>query len=47
MAKTEWILKGKDFLNKETNIYVMPKARSIDIDDNFDFEKAEYLLKKM
>ena len=47
IAKTDWILKGKDFLNKQTNIYIMPKSRSIDIDDNSDFKKAENLLKKI
>ncbi len=32
--------------DKNTSIYVMPKERSIDIDDVYDFELAEFLVKK-
>jgi len=42
----------KDILKHEkkiflpnSRIYIMPKERSVDIDDNFDFRIAEYLLK--
>jgi CMP-N,N'-diacetyllegionaminic acid synthase len=42
----------KDILKKEkkvflagSKIYVMPKERSVDIDDDFDFRIAEYLFK--
>lgn len=43
----------KDVLKKEkkvflagSKIYTMPKERSVDIDDDFDFRIAEYLVKK-
>lgn len=39
------VLKNeKKIFLKKSHIYVMPKERSIDIDDNFDFKIAEFLI---
>ncbi len=32
--------------NKDTKIYIMPNIRSIDIDEEFDFNLAEFLIKR-
>jgi CMP-N,N'-diacetyllegionaminic acid synthase len=41
------ILKNeKKIFLKKSHIYIMPKERSIDIDDDFDFKIAEFLLQK-
>jgi CMP-N,N'-diacetyllegionaminic acid synthase len=41
------ILKeGKKIILKKTKVYIMPKERSIDIDDELDFRIAEFLQKK-
>lgn len=40
-------LFGKDpFFGKNAKLYVMPRERSVDIDEEFDFALAETLLKK-
>lgn len=39
-------LKHKDFFSPDTTAYIMPKERSIDVDNSFDFTLAEILLKK-
>ena len=36
----------QSFFDEETLAFTIPKERSIDIDSKFDFELAEYLLKK-
>jgi CMP-N-acetylneuraminic acid synthetase len=35
--------EGKKVFLKQTKAYVMPKERSIDIDDDLDFKIAEFL----
>lgn len=41
------VLKSeKKIFLKKSHIYIMPKERSIDIDDDFDFKVAEFLLQK-
>ena len=40
------IVKHKSFHGKRTFAYIMPKERSIDIDDMFDFQCAQALLEK-
>ena len=38
--------KNKTFYPKKTIPYIMPKERSVDLDTEFDFKLAEFLLKK-
>lgn len=40
------LFEGKSFFTDKTRAYVMPKARSVDIDDGIDFKLAEFFLKK-
>lgn len=40
------ILNAKKIINKNTGTYLMPEARSIDIDSEFDWKIVEYLLKR-
>jgi N-acylneuraminate cytidylyltransferase len=46
LAKREWILKTKSVLTEETAGFIMPIERSIDIDNNYEWDIAEFLLKK-
>ncbi len=46
MSDTNWILKNKTLVNKETFGYMMPIERSADLDDAFDWEIAELLSRK-
>jgi CMP-N,N'-diacetyllegionaminic acid synthase len=39
-----WILESKTFIDNETWPYIMPQERSIDIDSEFDWKIAEFLL---
>jgi CMP-N,N'-diacetyllegionaminic acid synthase len=39
-----WFLKGGTFIDHETLPYIMPRDRSIDIDSEFDWKIAEFLL---
>ena len=41
-----YLLEGNNFQGENTFAYVMPKKRSIDIDDEVDFAVAEFLLDK-
>jgi len=41
IAKTDWLLQHQTFLHEETISYVMPKERSLDIDDELDFAVLE------
>ena len=43
-ASTAWLARRASFLAPETLAYVMPRSRSIDIDDEEDFAVAETLL---
>jgi CMP-N,N'-diacetyllegionaminic acid synthase len=47
VARTNWFVKNKLFINDETIAYVMPPERSIDIDTLYDFNFAEFLHKKL
>ena len=40
------LIKNYSYFNNLTYSYVMPKSRSIDIDDKIDFQIAEYLSRK-
>lgn len=46
LTRTELILKGDQF-GKKSMAYVMPRERSIDINDPVDLELAEFWMKKM
>jgi N-acylneuraminate cytidylyltransferase len=46
IAKIEWLLQKKSFLSLETIAYKMPKERSLDIDDEIDFQILLQKLKK-
>ncbi len=47
LADVETLIQDKSFYVKEKTLsYCMPKARSVDIDDLFDFRFAEFLLEK-
>lgn len=47
IIRREALLKNNSLLaDKKTSIFLMPKQRGLDIDDEFDFEIAEYLMKK-
>ena len=44
VAKTPWLLQTKTFITNETLAYVMPKERSIDIDNELDLKIAELVM---
>ena len=41
-----YIKQCKGFIGKETFTYIMPKERSIDIDNEIDFELTRIIMKK-
>ncbi len=45
-ASKEFILTNKTFINEQTLGYVMPFERSIDIDNSYDWDIAEFLIKE-
>jgi N-acylneuraminate cytidylyltransferase/CMP-N,N'-diacetyllegionaminic acid synthase len=45
LAYCMYIEEQKSFVGKDTFAYIMPKNRSIDIDDEIDFKLAEILMK--
>jgi len=47
LAYCNYLKQCKSFMGKETFAYIMPKERSIDIDNKIDFELAENMLKKL
>ncbi len=46
LLETKWFKDNKKFIYKDTLPYIMDQKRSVDIDNSFDFEIAEYLMKK-
>lgn len=46
VTKYNTLVKKNKIRDDNTSVYVMPRARSVDIDDIFDFELAEFLLSK-
>lgn len=46
ITNPNYILKTNHIFDGKINIVEIPKERSIDIDDKYDFEMAEYLYKK-
>ncbi len=47
VARCDWIVNQPEFTSAETVGYVMPKARSVDVDDELDFVVAEALAAKL
>ncbi|OPX98267.1 MAG: N-acylneuraminate cytidylyltransferase [Syntrophorhabdus sp. PtaB.Bin006] len=45
VAETQWLLANRSLITPETHAYLMPKERSIDIDEEVDFRLAESILK--
>jgi len=45
ITRMETFLKNRSFYTNQIIPYIMPRERSIDIDDEFDFSLAEFLLK--
>ena len=46
IATVERLLKYKNFYNNKINVFKMPRERSIDIDNEIDYELAKILFKK-
>lgn len=44
--KRDILLKKKSLFNKKTGIYIMPKFRSMDIDDKLDYKIVKFLYEK-
>ena len=45
LAYCNYIKQCKSFIGKETFAYIMPRERSIDIDNEIDFKLAKILMK--
>jgi len=45
IAYCDYLQKQKSFFGKKTFVYIMPKSRSMDIDDEVDFKLAQILVK--
>lgn len=45
LTKTDLIMRG-DMFGVDSRAYIMPEERSVDINEPFDFELAEFLIKK-
>ena len=41
--KRDILLKKESLFNKNTGVYIMPKHRSIDIDDKLDYKIVKFL----
>lgn len=46
LVKVDFFKKYKNYYKKNSFAYIMPKERSIDVDDEFDFKLAELLLRE-
>jgi CMP-N-acetylneuraminic acid synthetase len=43
--KRDFLLEKNEIINNKTKIFIMPRERSIDIDDRFDLYLVKHLLK--
>ncbi len=43
-AETAWFMEHRTFIDSSTRAYVMPKERSVDVDDKIDFLLCEAIL---
>lgn len=46
VAKIDWFLENKRFIGEETAAYIMPRERSLDIDDELDLRVFEAIISK-
>lgn len=44
IIKTDYLLNSKDIYSQKSYAYIMPKKRSVDIDDEFDFKLASMIM---
>lgn len=44
IARVDWLLRSKNFISSETVAFQMPKEKSIDIDDAYDFQRFRQLV---
>jgi N-acylneuraminate cytidylyltransferase/CMP-N,N'-diacetyllegionaminic acid synthase len=44
LGRCDYIKRQKNFLGSKSYAYIMPPERSVDIDNEFDFKIAEFLL---
>jgi len=44
VAESQWLVQNRTFLTPETYAYVMPKSRSVDVDDELDLLYAGQLI---
>lgn len=47
IARSEWLLENRSFINEDTLAYAMPRERSLDIDEEYDLQIAEFLFDRM
>lgn len=47
VARTEWLIKEGSFMSPMTIGYVMPRERSLDIDNQLDMDICDYLLSRL
>lgn len=46
LSKVDYFLKYKDFYKENSYAFIMDKIKSVDIDDMYDFQYAEFLMTK-
>jgi len=46
-GSNDYFRKQRKFIGEKTFAYIMPKEKSIDIDDEFDFKIAEYMMSQL
>lgn len=46
LARRDWLLEHRDFVGPDTLAYVMPQARSVDLDTPLDWDWVEFLIKR-
>ena len=44
--KRSYLITDSKLFNSKTSIFLMPRDRSIDIDDHFDFQLVKKIMKK-
>ena len=44
--KRSYLITDSKLFNSKTSVFLMPRDRSIDIDDHFDFQLVKQIMKK-